>query len=39
MKFGHSVVGETFFFKNLAEYEAGRLIPDHFLFFKKFYMR
>ena len=39
MKFGENVIGETFFLKNHAEYEAGRLVPDDFLFFKKFYMR
>ena len=26
---------EIFFFKNHAENEAERLVPDHFLFFKK----
>ena len=26
---------ETSFFKNYAENEAGKLVPDHFLFFKK----
>ena len=36
MKFGwlieHPMI---FFFKNCAENEAGKLGPDHFLFFKK----
>ena len=26
---------ETFYFKNHAQYEAGRLVPNLFLFFKK----
>ena len=26
---------EIFFFKNYAENEAGKLVPDRFLFFKK----
>ena len=28
---------KTFFFKNYAENEAGRLVPDLFLFFKYAY--
>ena len=34
----HQLIGDTreiFFFKNHAEDEAGRLVPDLFLFFKK----
>ena len=26
---------EMFLFRNYAENEAGKLVPDHFLFFKK----
>ena len=29
------IIGEIFFFKNHAENEAGRLVSDPFLFFKK----
>ena len=37
MKFGQvkEYKREIFFFKNHAENEAGRLVPDLFLFFKK----
>ena len=37
MKFGQSVEykRENFFFKHHAENKAGRLVPDHFLPFKK----
>ena len=30
-----SITREIFFFKNYGEKEAGRLVPDLFLFFKK----
>ena len=30
-----NITRKTFFFKNHAENEAGKLIPDLFLFFKK----
>ena len=30
-----NIIREIFFFKNYAENEAGRLVPDLFLFFKK----
>ena len=33
MKFGQLI--EIFFFKNYAENEAGKLVPDCFFFFKK----
>ena len=37
MKFGQlkNIPREIFLFKNYAENEAGKLIPDRFLFFKK----
>ena len=36
MKFGQlNIPREIFFFENYAENEAGELVPDHFLFFKK----
>ena len=37
MKFGQVIVynKRKIFFKNHAENKAGRLVPDHFLFFKK----
>ena len=37
MKFGQLIEYNkiNIFFKNHAENEAGRLVPDHFLFFKK----
>ena len=36
MKFGQLIVPrERFFFKNHTENEAGKLVPDRFLFFKK----
>ena len=35
MKFGWLIEHPIFFFKNCAENEAGKLGPDHFLFFKK----
>ena len=37
MKFGQliNIPRETFLWKNYAENEAGKLVPDHFLFFKK----
>ena len=37
MKFGQVIVynKRKVFFKNHAENKAGRLVPDHFLFFKK----
>ena len=37
MKFGQliNIPRETFLGKNYAENEAGKLVPDHFLFFKK----
>ena len=36
MKFGQLIdPREIFFFKSYAENEAGKLVPDHFLFFKK----
>ena len=31
----YNITSEIFFFKNHAENEAGRLVPDHFMFFKK----
>ena len=37
IKFGTLI--EIFFFKNYAENEAGRLVPDLFLFLKKPSMR
>ena len=40
MKFGQLIeynVGELFFLKNYTENEAGRLVPDPFLFFEKAY--
>ena len=37
MEFGqlieHNILREIFFFKNYAENEAGKLVPDRFLFF------
>ena len=37
MKFGHliEIIRKILFFKNHAENEAGRLVPDRFLFLKK----
>ena len=35
MKFGQLIEYLMLFFKNYAENEAGRLVPDLFLFFKK----
>ena len=37
LKFGQVIeyTTEIFFFKNYAEYEAGRLVPGLFLFIKK----
>ena len=37
MKFGQLIEypKEKFFKKNYAENEAGKLVPEHFLFFKK----
>ena len=37
MRFGQviDITIELFYFKNHAENEAGRLVPDLFLFFKK----
>ena len=37
MKFGQliNITRETFFFKNHKKNEAGRLVPDLFLLFKK----
>ena len=39
MKFGQLIENpipmEIFFFKNYAESEAGKLVPDHFLLSKK----
>ena len=37
MKFGHLIENNkrNFFFDNHAENEAGRLVPDFFLFFKR----
>ena len=37
MKFGQllEILWEIFFFENHAESEAGKLVPDLFLFFKK----
>ena len=37
MKFGQLIEHpkKIFFFKNYAENEAGKLVPDRFLFFKK----
>ena len=39
MKFGqlieNKIPREIFFFKNYAENEAGKLVPDRFLFFFK----
>ena len=37
MKFGQlkNIPREIFLFKNYAENEAGKLVPDRFLFFKK----
>ena len=41
MKFGHliEIIRKILFFKNHAENEAGRLVPDIFLFFEKLSMR
>ena len=41
MKFGQLINYNVrnFFFKNYAEYEARRLVPGLFLFFKKSYTR
>ena len=41
MKFGQLIEynKRSNFFKNHAETEAGRLVPDFFLFFKMLYMR
>ena len=42
MKFGQLIEynkNKYFFFKIHAENEAGRLVPDLFLFFKKHFMR
>ena len=33
------IPGEIFFFKNYAENKTEKLVPDHFLFFKKLYIR
>ena len=38
MKFDQLIARETFFFKNYAENETGRLVPDLFLLFKMFNM-
>ena len=35
MKFGNVACRNRFFFKNHTEKEAGRLVPDLFLFLKK----
>ena len=35
MKFGQLIEHPIFFFEKYAENEAGKLVPDHFLFFKK----
>ena len=35
MKVGQLIEYPIFFFKNYAENEAGKLVPDRFLFFKK----
>ena len=35
MKFGQDLAREIFFFKNHAENEVGKLVPDFYLFFKK----
>ena len=37
MKFGHliEIIRKIYFFKNHAENEAGRPVPDIFLFFRK----
>ena len=35
MKFGQMMMMMILFFKSHAENEAGRLVPDLFLFFKK----
>ena len=35
MKFGQFYKEKYFFFKNYAENEAGKLVPDFFLFFRK----
>ena len=36
MKFGQLIeYPKIFLFKNYAKNEAGKLVPDHFLFFKK----
>ena len=35
MKFGQSIEHKIFSFKNHAENEAGRLVPDIFLCFRK----
>ena len=34
MKFGQNIRREIFSFKNYAENEAGKLVPDRFLLFK-----
>ena len=34
MKLGQLNIREIFFFKNYAENEIGKLVPDHFLFFE-----
>ena len=41
MKFGQliDIARGKLFFKNHAENEVGRLVPDYFLFFKKLYIR
>ena len=41
MKFGQLIEHNkrNIFFKNYAEYEVGRLVPGHFLFFKNLNMR
>ena len=41
MKFGQLIeynMGNVFFFKNHAENEAGRLVPNLFMFLRKLYM-
>ena len=35
-KFGQLIAWEIFFFRNHAEHEAGRLVPDLFVFEKIF---
>ena len=42
MKFGHLIEHpkrNIFLWKNYAENEAGKLLPDRFLFLKKLYIR